>query len=89
MSGVYLVYELATPTTSYAEPFESPQVVDASGTEEFVTTTNVPVGNNTKYPPDDLGKLDMLANIPSPPNNNGTYTLEVTVLNGNTTYIWV
>jgi hypothetical protein len=88
-SGI-LIYELATPTIETAEPFENIQEVTPNyGTEEFVTTTNVPVGNNTKYPPDDLGKLDMLANIPSPPNNNGTYTLEVTVLNGNTTYIWV
>lgn len=46
----HIVYELATPTTETAEPFESIQKVTPNyGTEEFVTTTNVPVGNNTQY----------------------------------------
>ena len=33
MSGVYLIYELATPTTETAQPFASPQLVYHSGTE--------------------------------------------------------
>ena len=49
MSGVYLVYELAEPTEESADPFTSPQVVDADGTEEFVTSNDVPVGNQTRY----------------------------------------
>ena len=49
MSGVYLVYELATPTTEQSTPFASPQVCYPDGTEEFVTSNGVPVGHETKY----------------------------------------
>ena len=51
MSGVYLVYELATPTTETATPYTNPQMVAKGGTEEYVDTRDVPipVGHNTKY----------------------------------------
>ena len=51
MSGVYLIYELATPTTASAPPFTSPQMVYRQGTEEFIDTRDVPlpVGGNRKY----------------------------------------
>lgn len=49
MSGVYLVYELATPTTETSTPFISPQICYPDGTEEFVTENGVPVGHETKY----------------------------------------
>lgn len=51
MSGVYLVYELATPTTENADPYTSPQAVFSGGTEEFIDTREVPipVGNKTRY----------------------------------------
>ena len=62
MSGVYLVYELATPTAETADPFQTPQICDKSGTEEYVTTGIVSVGHNTKYPVDQVKKLD---NLPS------------------------
>ena len=88
MSGVYLVYELATPTTESAEPYTNPQIVDASGTEEYVTNSIVPVGHVTQYPPDYLGKLEQLSGIPEPPSANGTYTLEAVVSGGNVTYLW-
>lgn len=52
MSGVYLVYELATPTTETADPFTSPMLCDPSGTEEWVTSNGVPVGQVTEYGPD-------------------------------------
>lgn len=62
MSGVYLVYELATPTTETADPFTSPQIVDAYGTERYVDerTVAVPVGHDTKYPDNLREKLDGL-----------------------------
>lgn len=50
MSGVYLVYELATPTAEQADPFQSLQILDPYGTEEYITTSLVPVGHETKYP---------------------------------------
>ena len=49
MSGVMLVYELATPTIETAEPYISPQIVDRYGTEEYITDSIVPVGHETKY----------------------------------------
>ena len=60
MSGVYLLYELATQTIETAESYQSPQVVDPYGTEEYVTTSIVPVGHNTKYPEDIVRKIDSL-----------------------------
>ncbi len=49
MSGVYLVYELATTTTETTEPFTTPMLCDPSGTEEWVTDNGVPVGHQTTY----------------------------------------
>ena len=49
MSGVYLVYELATPTTETAQPFTKTQKCDSGGTEEFVTSGIVSVGHKSKY----------------------------------------
>ena len=49
LSGVYLLYEKATPTTETADPFHNPQAVDPSGTEEYISTSIVPVGHETDY----------------------------------------
>lgn len=49
MSGVYLVYPLATPTTETAQPFTKTQLCDSGGTEEFVTSGIVSVGHKSKY----------------------------------------
>lgn len=70
MSGVKLVYEKATPETLSATPYSSPQICNNWGTEEFVSTSLVPVGHNTKYPPDLKAKLEML---PSSPDGDGDY----------------
>ena len=60
MSGVMLVYELATPTTETATPYRSDQLLDAGGTEEFVSTSLVPVGHETRYAEDLVKKLESL-----------------------------
>ncbi len=51
VNGIYLVYELATPTTETAASFAGIQVVDGDGTEEYVDSRSVPipVGHNTTY----------------------------------------
>lgn len=49
VSGQYIVYELATPTTEQSTPFTSPQICYPDGTEEFVTENGVPVGHESKY----------------------------------------
>ena len=48
MSGIYLVYEKATPNIETADPFTNPQIVDPSGTEEYVGSP-IPVGHKTTY----------------------------------------
>ena len=68
MSGVYLVYELATPTTETADPFTNPQIVDADGTETYTTTNNIPVGHETEYI-----ELDGNISIPIPPDGDNYY----------------
>lgn len=70
MSGVYLVYELAEPTTESAAPFQSPQVVDDFGTEEYIDAgvtastptrdVSIPVGHYSEYPENQVAKLDGL-----------------------------
>ena len=83
MNGVYLVYELATPTTESADPYQNPQLVDKDGTEEYVTTGIVPVGHDTDY------YLDA-DSVLTPPSTAGTYSLKVTVASdGSKSYSWV
>lgn len=76
MSGVYLVYELATPTEEQAEPYTNPQIVDDFGTEEYVISTEadviVPVGHVTQYAANLRAKLEML---PDSPDGNGDYIM--------------
>lgn len=51
------VYNLATPTTESADPYTNPQVVDSSGTEQYVDAAytagtrdfEMPVGHYTEY----------------------------------------
>lgn len=57
IEGLYLVYELATPTTEQADPYTQPFVVDDFGTEAFIDgeyeagdrDVEIPVGNVTRY----------------------------------------
>ena len=89
MSGVYLVYELDTPTTEEAEPYQQIQVCDPNGTEQFVTDGIVPVGHSTFYPEDLVGKLEDIPDIPEAPASNGTYTLKAVRSNTGVVYSWV
>lgn len=64
MSGVYLIYE-RTPTAYTVEtatPYDALQICDPLGTEEYVDErpVPVPVGHVTKYPVDQVRKLDGL-----------------------------
>lgn len=86
MSGVMLVYELATPTTEQSTPFTNPQICDPDGTEEYVTSNGVPVGHETEYVEN---LADKLTDIPDLPTTAGTYSLKVTVSGGVPSYSWV
>lgn len=85
MSGVYLVYELATPTTESADAYQNPQIVDDWGTEEYVdagvtasTPTRdvaIPVGHDTMYRQNLRAKLEM---APNSPDGDGDYIMRQT-----------
>lgn len=90
MSGVYLVYPLATPTTEQGTAYQRIQTVDADGTEEFVTNTPVPVGHETQYPQNLLAIAEQIDEaMPTAPSTDGTYTLQAVVSNGVPSYQWV
>lgn len=74
MSGVYLVYELATPTTETANPYQQTQVVNDWGTEEFIDSRDIaiPVGHKTTYLPN---LRDKLQHLPSLASDDGYYVI--------------
>ena len=86
MNGIYLVYELAEPTTESADAYQTPQIVNDFGTEEFVIDSNIdvpiPVGHDTDYPINLLAKLEM---SPNSPDGNGDYIVRQT--NGTNEYV--
>ena len=69
MSGVYIVYELATPTTETADPYTEIQICDDWGTEEYVSTSIVPVGHTTDYSANLRDKLQHLPDLASADGN--------------------
>lgn len=75
MSGVYLVYELATSTDETAAPYQQIQQVNDWGTEEFASTSIVPVGHATRYP---ANLRDKLQHLPALASANGSYLITQT-----------
>ena len=77
LSGVYLVYELATPTTESADPYQEVQGCNDFGTEEFVDerTLKMPVCANALYQANLRAKLEM---APASPSGNGKYIVQQT-----------
>lgn len=73
MSGVMLVYELATPTTETADPYPEVQLCDDWGTERFVTDSIVPVGTETDYP---ANLRDKLQHLPDLASADGYYAIK-------------
>ena len=62
LTGRTLLFKIV-PTTESADPFQSPQICDPDGTEQFVFGENafeMPVGHYTEYPDNLVGKLDGL-----------------------------
>ena len=49
MSGVYLVYELATPTTEQGSLFDPTYGVEYGGTESWTNLKGIPQGHETEY----------------------------------------
>lgn len=84
LSGTTIVYELATPTTEEADPYQNPQIVDDFGTEEYVDerTVAIPVGHDTEYMNNLKAKLEM---APDSPDGDGDYIVRQT--NGENSYV--
>lgn len=76
MSGVYLVYELVTPTTESADGYQELQVCNRYGTEEYVDRlataetsprdVAIPCGHQTFYP---VNVFDYIDELTKPDNN--------------------
>lgn len=85
VSGVYLVYELATPIAETADPFSKYQVVSPSGIEEYTDygvedgerDVAIPVGHDTHYLENLTDKLYHLPNLPEP-LADGDYIVRIT-----------
>lgn len=65
LSGKKLQYELANPIVTTGDYFTDPQEVSIYGTEEFVSSNGVPVGNKTTYKTRDIfgGKIDLASGV--------------------------
>lgn len=89
VTGVPMLYELATSTTETADPYQTPQIISPDGTEEYIyedSAFELSVGHSSEYPANISGQLDDILDTPSA---NGTYTLKATVTDGAVTYSWV
>ena len=84
LSGVYMLYTLknAYITTESADPYTEIQNVSNWGTEEFVTTSLVPVGHETEYQPDLRAKIEV---APESPDTDGLYLMKRE--NGQNSYV--
>ena len=84
VSGVYLVYELATPVAETAAPFIESQKVSNWGTEEYLDNRAIPllVGHITEYLPDLKAKLEV---APESPDADGLYLMKRE--NGSNSYV--
>ena len=94
MSGVMMVYEVATTTTEEATPVPNPQICSPDGTEEYIDPRveagtipfAIPTGHETVYNTSLDYKLNQIPNLPTAA---GVYKLQVTVSSGVPSYSWV
>lgn len=86
MSGVYLYYELATPTTEQGTAFAENIPCDPDGTLNWTQSAGIPQGNEIFYPADLKGDLESI--LTAIPSANGTYTLHATVTTAGVTFSW-
>ena len=86
MSGIYAVYELATPTTEQSTPFADPMSMVGATTEEYIDTRDIPcpVGAERQY----MGQSDDVVEIPSSPQSDGKRVLISEVSGGKEQVYW-
>lgn len=70
---ISVLYPIAEPTTETAEPYTKVQTCDDFGTEEYVSTSIVPVGHNTEYP---ANLRDKIQHLPDLADNDGYYVIK-------------
>ena len=77
--NIKAVYEIDTPTTETADPYQETQVCDDFGTEQFVVTEQngvaIPVGSESYYMINLRAKGEM---APDSPNGDGDYLMRQT-----------
>ena len=73
MSGVYLIYELATPTIEQSSSFADPISLVGATVEEYIDEREIPcpIGHETQY----MGQSEDVIEIPSVPSTNGKRVL--------------
>lgn len=86
LNGVYLEYELATPTTEQSTPFADPMSLVGATTEEYIDTRDVPcpVGAERQY----MGQSEDIVEIPSSPLSDGERYLKSIVSGGKQQLVW-
>ena len=82
LNGKKILRKNKVSTTESAEPFQTPQIVDNWGTEEYVTEGDIPIGHTTDYPINIRAKVEV---APDAPETDGTYLMQR--LNGVNSYI--
>ena len=72
-TGLYLIYELATPTTEQSTPFADPMSLVGATTEEYIDTRDIPcpVSAERQY----MGQSEDVVEIPSSPQSDGKRVL--------------
>lgn len=86
MSGVYLYYELATPTTEQGTAFDPLVVTVKNGVLSWTNTKGIPVGHESHYFENLRKRVE--DRLPDPPSADGTYRLTCTISGGVKTYSW-
>ena len=86
MAGVYLEYDLATPTTEQSTPFADPMSMVGATTEEYIDTRDIPcpVGAERQY----MGQSEDVVEIPSSPQSDGKRVLINEVSGGKEQVYW-
>ena len=86
MSGVYLYYELATPTTEQGTAFAPIVATVKNGVLSWTNTKGIPVGHESHYFENLRKRVE--DRLPDPPSADGTYRLTCTISGGVKTYSW-
>ena len=86
ISGIYLYYELATPTTEQGTAYNPIIATVKNGVLSWTNTKGIPVGHESHYFENLRKRVE--DRLPDPPSADGTYRLTCTISGGVKTYSW-